>query len=60
MSPRHLVSKLGAFSLIVIPLAAVITKDNLADGLKMCDGKPDAYLLDNILTDDEVQQYFVK
>ncbi len=44
----------------VIPLAAVITKDNLADGLKMCEGKPDAYLLDNIMTDDEVQQYFVK
>ncbi len=44
----------------VLPLAAVITKDNLADGLKMCDGKPDAYLLDKILTDDEVQQYFVK
>ena len=44
----------------VLPLAAVITKDNLADGLKMCEGKPDAYLLDKILTDDEVQQYFVK
>jgi ribose transport system substrate-binding protein len=44
----------------VLPLAAVITKDNLVDGLKMCEGKPDAYLLDNILTDDEVQQYFVK
>jgi ribose transport system substrate-binding protein len=42
----------------VIPLAAVITKDNLADGIKMCDGKPDAYLLDNIMTDAEVQQYF--
>jgi len=26
----------------------------------MCEGKPDAYLLDKILTDDEVQQYFVK
>jgi ribose transport system substrate-binding protein len=44
----------------VLPLAAVITSSNLADGLKMCDGKPDAYLLDKILTDDEVQQYFVK
>jgi ribose transport system substrate-binding protein len=42
----------------VIPLAAVITKDNLADGLAMCEGKPDAYLLDNIMTDEEVQQYF--
>ena len=44
----------------VIPLAAIITKENLADGLKMCEGKPDAYLLDSILTDAEVQQYFVK
>ena len=44
----------------VLPLAAVITKDNLADGLAMCEGKPDAYLLDKILTDEEVQQYFVK
>ena len=44
----------------VIPLAAVITKDNLADGLTMCDGKPDSYLLDAIMTDAEVQQFFVK
>jgi ribose transport system substrate-binding protein len=44
----------------VLPLAAVITSDNLADGLKMCEGKPDAYLLDKILTDEEVQQYFVQ
>ncbi len=28
------------------------------EGLAMCEGKPDAYLLDNILTDEEVQQYF--
>jgi len=42
----------------VIPLAAVIKSDNLNDGLAMCEGKPDAYLLDNIMTDVEVQQYF--
>jgi ribose transport system substrate-binding protein len=42
----------------VIPLAAVITSDNLDEGLTMCDGKPDAYLLDNIMTEEEVQQYF--
>jgi ribose transport system substrate-binding protein len=55
-------SKLGGVNGLsfVIPLAAVITKDNLDEGLKMCEGKPDAYLLDNIMTDDEVQQYFVK
>jgi ribose transport system substrate-binding protein len=44
----------------VLPVAAIITSANLADGMKMCDGKPDAYLLDKILTDEEVQQYFVK
>ncbi len=44
----------------VLPLAAVITKDNLADGIAMCEGKPDAYLLDKIMTEEEVQQYFVK
>ena len=44
----------------VLPLAAIITSDNLADGLAMCEGKPDAYLLDDIMTDEEVQQYFVQ
>jgi ribose transport system substrate-binding protein len=45
----------------VIPLAAIITQDNLeSEGLVMCEGKPDAYLLDDIMTDEEVQQYFVK
>jgi ribose transport system substrate-binding protein len=55
-------SKLGGANGLsfVIPLAAVITKDNLDEGLKMCEGKPDAYLLDNIMTDDEVQQYFTQ
>jgi ribose transport system substrate-binding protein len=49
-------SKLGGANGLsfVIPLAAVITKDNLDEGLKMCEGKPDAYLLDNIMTDDQV------
>ena len=43
----------------VIPLAAIITKDNLnTDGAAMCEGKPDAYLLDKIMTEEEVQQYF--
>jgi ribose transport system substrate-binding protein len=54
-------SKLGGANGLsfVLPLAAVITSDNLAEGLAMCEGKPDAYLLDRILTDEEVQQYFV-
>ena len=43
----------------VLPLAAVSNQDNLADGLAMCEGKPDAFLLDDILTDEEVQQFFV-
>jgi len=53
-------SKLGGANGLsfVLPLAAVITSDNLDEGLAMCEGKPDAYLLDNILTEDEVQQYF--
>jgi ribose transport system substrate-binding protein len=42
----------------VLPLAAVITSDNLDEGLAMCEGKPDAYLLDDILTDEEVNAYF--
>jgi len=55
-------SKLGGANGLsfVIPLAAVITKDNLEDGLKMCDGKPDAYLLDNIMTDEEVLSTYFK
>jgi len=42
----------------VIPLAAVITSDNLDEGLAMCEGQPDAFLLDDIMSDEEVQQYF--
>jgi ribose transport system substrate-binding protein len=54
-------SKLGGVNGLsfVIPLAAVITSDNLDEGLAMCEGMPDAYLLDDIMTDEEVQQYFL-
>ena len=54
-------SKLGGANGLsfVIPLAAVITSDNLAEGLAMCEGMPDAYLLDDIMTDEEVQMYFL-
>jgi ribose transport system substrate-binding protein len=54
-------SKLGGANGLsfVLPLAAVITSDNLDEGLAMCEGKPDAYLLDDILTDEEVvTEYF--
>jgi ribose transport system substrate-binding protein len=44
----------------VIPLAAIITPENLDEGLAMCEGKPDAYLLDDIMTEEEVQQYFLQ
>jgi ribose transport system substrate-binding protein len=53
-------SKLGGSNGLsfVLPVAAVITKENLADGMKMCEGKPDAYLLDDILTQEEADAYF--
>ncbi len=54
-------SKLGGANGLsfVLPVAAVITSENLDEGLAMCDGKPDAYLLDDILTDEEVvTKYF--
>jgi ribose transport system substrate-binding protein len=55
-------SKLGGANGLsfVIPLAAVITKDNLNEGLAMCEGKPDAYLLDDIMTDEEVVSTYFK
>jgi len=60
MGKRVDTTKLGGVNGLsfVIPLAAVITSANLDEGLAMCEGKPDAYLLDNIMTDAEVQQYF--
>src|SRR5512145_2613397 len=54
-------SKLGGANGLsfVLPLAAVITSENLDEGLAMCEGKPDAYLLDDIMTDEEVvSEYF--
>jgi ribose transport system substrate-binding protein len=53
-------SKLGGANGLsfVLPVAAVITSDNLDEGLAMCEGKPDAYLLDQILTEEEVQEFF--
>ena len=44
----------------VLPVAAVITSENLDEGLAMCEGKPDAYLLDAILTDEEVLSTYFK
>ncbi len=44
----------------ILPISAVITSDNLEEGLAIYQGKPDAYLLDNILTDDEVVNNYFK
>ncbi|HEY62797.1 MAG TPA: ABC transporter substrate-binding protein [Anaerolineae bacterium] len=44
----------------VIPVPVVITGDNLQEGLDICKDKPDAYLLDGIMTDQEVVDAFFK
>lgn len=56
-------SKLGGTNGLsfVIPVPVVVTKDNFQQVYKdSCTGKPATYLLDGILTDDQVQQYFQK
>jgi len=56
-------SKLGGTnkSSFVIPVPVTVTKDNFQEVYKsQCEGKPAAFLLDGIMTDEEVQQYFVK
>ncbi|MEN4011095.1 MAG: substrate-binding domain-containing protein [Bellilinea sp.] len=45
----------------VIPVPIVVTKDNLQEGLDICADKPDAYLLDGIMSEEEVlEKYFVQ
>ncbi len=45
----------------VIPIPVIVTKDNFQQVFStQCNGKPATYLLDGIMTDDEVQQFFVK
>jgi ribose transport system substrate-binding protein len=45
----------------VIPIPVIVTKDNFQQVFDaQCTGKPATYLLDGIMTDDEVQQFFVK
>ena len=56
-------SKLGGANgqSFVIPVPVTVTKDNFQEVFKsQCEGKPAAYLLDGILSDQEVQQYFTK
>jgi ribose transport system substrate-binding protein len=45
----------------VIPIPVIVTKDNFQDVYStQCKDKPVTYLLDGIMTDDEVQQFFLK
>ena len=45
----------------VIPIPVIVTKDNFQQVFStQCTGKPATFLLDGIMTDDEVQQFFVK
>lgn len=56
-------SKLGGANGLsfVIPIPVVVTRENFKEVLeKQCAGKPPAYLLDGIMSDEEVQQFFAK
>ncbi|HVG00217.1 MAG TPA: sugar ABC transporter substrate-binding protein, partial [Chloroflexia bacterium] len=56
-------SKLGGANgqSFVIPVPVTVTKDNFAEVFKsQCEGKPAAYLLDGILSDEDGQPYFSK
>ncbi len=45
----------------VIPIPVIVTKDNFQQVYSTaCKDKPVTYLLDGIMTDDEVQQFFLK
>lgn len=45
----------------VIPIPVIVTKDNFQQTFStVCKDKPATYLLDGIMTDEEVQQFFVK
>jgi ribose transport system substrate-binding protein len=53
-------SKLGGANGLsfVIPVPVVITSENLQEGLDICADKPDAYLLDGIMSEKEVLSSF--
>jgi ribose transport system substrate-binding protein len=53
-------SKLSGQS-FVIPVPVVVTKDNFQQVYStVCKDKPATYLLDGIMSDQEVQQFFAK
>jgi ribose transport system substrate-binding protein len=56
-------SKLGGpgKNQFVLPIPVIVTKDNFQQVYSTaCAGKPASYLLDGIMTDADVQQFFVK
>jgi ribose transport system substrate-binding protein len=55
-------SKLGGVlgQSFVIPVPVIITPENLQEGLDICADKPDAYLLDGIMTNQEVLGAYFK
>jgi ribose transport system substrate-binding protein len=55
-------TKLGgpSGSQFVIPIPVVVTKDNFQQVYATCQGKPATYLLDGIMSDADVQQFFTK
>ncbi len=56
-------SKLGGANGLsfVIPIPVIVTKDNFQEVFTtVCKDKPATYLLDGIMTDEEVQQFFLK
>jgi len=56
-------TKLGGTNglMFVIPVPVIVTKDNFQEVYDtQCKDKPATYLLDGIMTEEEVQQFFVK
>jgi ribose transport system substrate-binding protein len=55
-------SKLGGTekTSFVIPVPVTVTKDNFKEVYATCTGKPASYLLDGIMSDSDVQQFFTK
>jgi ribose transport system substrate-binding protein len=56
-------TKLGgdAKNQFVIPIPVIVTKDNFQQVFSTaCNGKPASYLLDGIMSDNDVQQFFTK
>ena len=51
----------GAKNQFVIPIPVIVTKDNFQQVFsQQCNGKPATYLLDGIMSDADVQQFFTK